>query len=856
MDKQRAIQESVDGINLSTQGLGEKFLGFIQDSSKWKAELIHAIHQERAPPGDSARSDHAHISERHGRLRRTLLESLHFAGMTDRHHRIVEAHEKTFQWLFLPDNANQQKWTDFSEWLEGESTLYWITGKAGSGKSTLMKYIYGDKRTMDHLKTWAAGVPLVTAAFFFWNSSTRMQMSEVGFLQSILSQVLTERPTLIPRILPERWEIYDLFGHDESIWSEPELQRAFRLLAREETPEAKFCFFIDGLDEFDGEHTNLIRLIKDISPSSNIKLCVSSRPWVLFEDAFKHKPSLMLQDLTYPDIRHFIDSAFNNKPEFVELEKREPRYASELLKDIAQKSSGVFLWVNLVVHSLLAGLVNGDRVSDLQRRLDLLPPDLEHLYEKMLNSLDPFYLEHASQIFQHVQVANEPPSLFCLSFADEEPEFVFRMEVRPLPEDEEFSRADIMRRRLNSRCKGLLEVVPAVLLPTGTVDFGEISLVERSTTSYGFLSKGTFVAEATVQYLHRTVKDFLETPKVWDRIMLACPRTYDPYLAMCRSFVSQLKCMDPGSTGTEAFQRTVRRVMLYAHSVQNRLEEGQSTQSLISLMDEFDRTATNLYKASGMEHSWPSKFLSDLLSRKNQAITSRLTFLSLAVRLGLHAYVEAKVHHGCLAHDNDGIMPLLSDAIKPRIGFCNHPITRSQSVKMVKMLLEHGADPNKVCLTKQQCTITTPSFQRTNTMWHELLQRPQLVEWGIEYIICWVCCSHGYTHSVDEPLPHIPDAADTFNDWTELVYWFLVYGADATVDLGSYLRRQLMDLPKDKLDRVLAIMKAGRRQTWFRKKNPNLTASGNFKVKPRSDMGVVSLPVRQNRWKDRIISKK
>ena len=814
-DKQTAIQESVNGINLRTQGLGETFLGFIQDAARWKADLVHAIHQGGAPPGDRARSDHAHISERHGRLQRTIIESLRFAEMTDRHHRIVEAHETTFQWLFLPSNANQQKWTDFSGWLEGKSTLYWVTGKAGSGKSTLMKYIYGDKRTMDHLKIWAAGVPLVTAAFFFWNSGTRMQMSEVGFLQSILSQVLAERPALIPRILPERWETYNLFGPDESIWSEPELQRAFRLLAREQAPEAKFCFFIDGLDEFDGDHTNLISLIKDISPSSNIKLCVSSRPWVLFEDAFKHKPSLMLQDLTYPDIKHFIDSAFNNKPEFVELQKRESGYASELLKDIAQKSSGVFLWVNLVVHSLLAGLVNGDRVSDLQRRLDFLPPDLEDLYEKMLNSLDPFYLEHASQIFQHVRAANEPPSLLCLSFADEEPEFIFKMEVRPLPAGDEFYRADIMRRRLNSRCKGLLEVGPAGLLPIDAVDFGDVAPVEYPVSVNDCLAKGISPADLTVQYLHRTVKDFLETPQVWCRIMLACPRTYDPYLAMCRSFVAQLKCLDPDSTGTEAFQRTIKRIMFYAQSVQDSLEEGQSAQSLVSLMDEFDRTATNIHKASGTDCSWPSKFLSDLSLPESRAVRSEFTFLSLAVRLGLLTYLEAKVQRGCFAHDKDSLTPLLGDAIKPRIEFCGNPMKSIRGVKMVKMLLEYGAAPNKFCLTNQQYINTTTSFQKASTVWRNLLESPR---------------PFGTIYAADRCLADMAVCARWQNS-PELVYWFLVYGADPSVDLGVTTRKRLIrDLSRAEYTSVLAIMKAGKRQTWFRKKNPNLDSSGRFKV--------------------------
>ena len=777
MSKQTTVMDRITNIDLKTQGLGEKFLDYIQDAKRWKADLIRAIHCDSGPVGERAQSDSEEISERRKKMQRNLLDSLHFSQMTDRHNRIVEAHKKTFQWVFLQDGASQQKWTNFTDWLEGDSTLYWITGKAGSGKSTLMKYVRGDKRTIDHLKIWAAGVPLVIATFFFWNSGTQMQMSRMGFLQSMLSQVLTEHPTLISRILPERWEAYNLFGHDDFEWSEPELRQAFRLLTKEDASEAKFCFFIDGLDEFEGDHTDLIRLIKDIGSSSNIKICVSSRPWVLFEDAFRHKPSLMLQDLTYPDIKHFIEDAFHNNLHFSELQEQEPEYASRLLKDIAQKSAGVFLWVNLVVHSLLAGLNNGDRVSDLQRRLAFLPPDLESLYEKMLNSLDPFYLEHASQIFQHVRAASEPPNLLCLSFADEEPDFVLKMKVRPLAERKKLSRADVMRRRLNSRCKGLLEVAPAPS-PFFRVSDPE-DIKDRRAIK-------TPLSELTVQYLHRSVKDFLQTPKVWDRIILAGPRTYDPYLALCRSSIAQLKCIDPPPSYVK-IRSAVSECIEYAQLVQVHLEKGQSVRHMVRLIDEFDSTATKLLKSyTGKKTPW------------TQDITQCQTFLSLAVKVGLHAYVKAKVHDGCLVESRLGTWPLLSDAIDTGAALLeNSHIISFPRAKMVKMLLKHGADPNRIM----------DSSVILKTVWQGLLGRLlPIFENGIKKL------------------------SDEFlDDWTEVVYWFLVYGADPTEDLGTTIRMQLMGLSEAKCSRVLAVMKAGRRQSWFKKNNPNLSRSGRFR---------------------------
>lgn len=48
----------------------------------------------------------------------------------------------------------------------------------------------------------------------------------------------------------------------------------------------------------------------------------------------------------------------------------------DLIGKVVTKASGVFLWVALVVASLISGMNYGDRVLDLQKRLDLLPSEL------------------------------------------------------------------------------------------------------------------------------------------------------------------------------------------------------------------------------------------------------------------------------------------------------------------------------------------------------------------------------------------------------------------------------------------------------------------------------------------------
>lgn len=97
-----------------------------------------------------------------------ILQSLSFPSMNDRQHEVVEAYRTTFDWIFQDPTVHQKPWVNFVIWLRGGSGVYWINGKAGSGKSTLMRYIYNHATTQQELSAWAAasGLPLSTGSFF------------------------------------------------------------------------------------------------------------------------------------------------------------------------------------------------------------------------------------------------------------------------------------------------------------------------------------------------------------------------------------------------------------------------------------------------------------------------------------------------------------------------------------------------------------------------------------------------------------------------------------------------------------------------------------------------------------------
>lgn len=464
---------------------------------------------------------------------------------------VVKAHEKTFQWIF-EEEQQDLPWESFCQWLETpDKQLYWITGKAGSGKSTLMRYISqppasgnssnqpeGQEnlpRCSPFLRRWAGSQPLLIASFYFWAVGSPMQRSKEGMLRTLLHELLKEaEPEMIATIAPESWEALCLFDKDPRLYSEDLLQkmldRALQRLSKDNEICYKICIFIDGLDEFKGEHSDLVGFLRDAVRAFPIKLCISSRPWQVFEDAFQDTPSLKLEDLTLTDITAYIHSHLHPDPAFALLRTLEPSFADNLIDNIAAKADGVFLWVNLVVASLQKGIKAGDPVLDLQRRLDQLPQDLEGLFGRILDDLDPEYFDHAVQYFQLMEASLQvaPPNVMVFAFADEEDKsFGVDFPVGTMDKRIYETTRDVLKKRLNSRCMGLLEIA------------------EQSAES-----KGVFVdaSRSSVKYLHRTVRDYIARVDVQEKLSIRANRalhqTFDPDLRLCSAQLAFCKCSD------------------------------------------------------------------------------------------------------------------------------------------------------------------------------------------------------------------------------------------------------------------------------------------------------------------------
>lgn len=242
-----------------------------------------------------------------------------------------------------------------------------------------------------------------------------------------------------------------------------------------------------------------------------------------FKEAFGCGPLLRLQDLTADDIRHYIEDKLAGNKHMMVLMEREPTRAAKLIQSVIDKAEGVFLWVTLVIKSLLEGLTNRDDISTLERRLAMLPQELEDLYGHMLSLISPIYMEESSRIFQvyHVSQANGWADMQIIHDAlsidhrhqpmtiASNPAFY----TQHMPRLDLHSLSKSMEIMLQSRCGGLIEII---LHPSPT--WGELS------------------------YTLRTMNDYMERPTVWENLVLRkANSSFDPHLVLIVSCLSNLK---------------------------------------------------------------------------------------------------------------------------------------------------------------------------------------------------------------------------------------------------------------------------------------------------------------------------
>ncbi len=559
------------------------------------------------------------------------------------------------------------------DWLRTGKGIYWVSGKAGSGKSTLMKYLHNHKETATALRSWAGNKNLVTAGHFFWYAGTDMQKSQQGLLQTLLFNVLRQSPALVPLVCKSRWEESAQL-RELSSWTHQELLEAFLCLRTQSVNSTRFCFFVDGLDEYAGDYTEVIRILNKFVTNEDIKVCFSSRPWNVFERDYGENfgKKLELERLTQGDITRFVKEELFDDLRFQELKAKDARY-DDLVMEITRKAYGVFLWVFLVVRSLKRGLTNEDTILELQERLRILPTDLEEYFRRMLDSVEGLYHKQAARLY--LMRLDHPGTLATMTvsyFDEDDPNFGVEASMSPWSLEEIRERCVRTRVRVMARCTDLLELSP--------------------------VWRDGELADSRVDFLHRTVHDFLQTRNIHSLLIERAGTTFDTNVYLCNATLAQMKRLELRyQTHEKRFHSLMDNFM---HHFSQMEKKGKYEDAAV--VDELDRVISVLRK------TYPPEFNPRMFTPMNVTATYPENWL-ITEALKRH-------FHGYLSRSTDKLKTLIKkrcpDGLPPLDVALQCHNDEEAEPRIISLLLQHGANPNGPIGTVGQLSVWEAYLER------------------------------------------------------------------------------------------------------------------------------------------------
>lgn len=768
-------------------------------------------------------------------LKDFILEHLAFTSMKDREDEVAEAHKKTFEWIFKGYSSEAQSEdasrNDFARWLQSNDlgNIYWISGKPGSGKSTLLRFLNDHEETTHLLQQWSGTKPLTTAGFFFWTSGSLEQRSQAGLLRSLLFQLLSENQELIPYAFPELWERLLTTGTKERIktgisWSLPVLQRGLELFVEEARMTKKICFIIDGLDEFDGDHAEIIAFFKHlVDGDENVKACISSRPWLVFEENFSSSPNMRLQDLTHADMAKYVDDVLAKHPKVRRIaRKASTEIGQSLFNNVVVRADGVFLWITLAVRYILEQVRQGDELQDLIKYLDQLPTDLDDLFEYFLFSTQPFAdLQTGSKIFQLIRARevvcefsrNEGSAsltLWELALADDyDQDVTVQTQIHRAAEEEILHLCTIAQDKLKRQCAGLLILHKR----------------DMSSRSEGLrfvgeddLDSTRQLATSRINYLHRTVRDYIvHTHGTWDRFLTATVGTgFEAHFSHVRSYVLQLQnpleAFTPHRRLDEWWPNIVQALTHARYAFQSGTIPLETQNNLLTALDKtqsqhwksksstlaprygrlrglgpappnFHSTSTASASTPALaaeEDTWSRAAFGTYESRKSYTLDR--PFLSLCAKFGLTAYLESELRAKPTvtttpAGTEIDTIPLLAHSLQFLFSRRNtvYPLT---SPEIIQTQLNCGEHPNRAYTD----IFASPKRQRTPWLFAiDLVREAMRRDWIPAYDI-GVEKDVGGGERREGERAGVADCLEEFEDhvvrWTDVLKVLVQAGAD------------------------------------------------------------------------------
>jgi len=255
-------------------------------------------------------------------------------------------------------------------------SIFWVSGKPGSGKSTLMKYIVGSPQTQHFLNSRSSQRTTWTILHFFFDFRAAKTLANMqdGLYQSLLYQVLSALP--LTKDMRQRYKL-DV----EHVLVTHLMDKTVDIIVKVlENESLRVLLLVDGLDETDGNVHRLIKSVKSLQQRTGIRVCLASRPEPIIVSLLADCPSIRVQDHNSEGIAAHLRSSFKDIERAISMQAP---LSEQLITKVLGKAEGVFLYASYCADSLIQALVRGYTEHEAWQEIDSQPGELGSMYDRI-----------------------------------------------------------------------------------------------------------------------------------------------------------------------------------------------------------------------------------------------------------------------------------------------------------------------------------------------------------------------------------------------------------------------------------------------------------------------------------------
>lgn len=366
------------------------------------------------------------------------------------------------------------------------STMLWLQGNPGTGKSTLMKQIQNRLSNED-----SRSKPVV-ASFYYSAREGEAETNHTHMLQALLYQILLQETEMT---YPFFRSIFRVKREQAQPWRFEEMRSIFVALSRSHSDSLRFYFLLDALDESDKDGiSEVISLLKEVTTSeAKLKVLVASRPGPIISAGLAGSEYyLILEHRNKKDIEGMIASSIGF------LQDSDKDTFEWISSYLLSRARGVFLWVSLIVSDIKRLVVDdGWSEAELKARVEALPVSLVPYYKRITSLLalqEPARVGEGIRMLRWVVYSERPLNIdeFRDAVATSQLNTLIPFVSAPSNlEDHRLKRLEHVSKRLMRNCGELVEVKHPI---ERTVESSDVDSVD------------------VVQLFHETVREFLKDP--------------------------------------------------------------------------------------------------------------------------------------------------------------------------------------------------------------------------------------------------------------------------------------------------------------------------------------------------------